>query len=70
MGAAFSYNPFTNNLDKSGAGGGGGSVTLVPDSGAALTGTVFNIHGFQAGSTPVIETVNNRGNFQVEDRYV
>lgn len=68
MGAAFSYNPFTNNLDKSVAGGGGGSVTLVPDSGPALTGTVFNIQGFQAGSTPVMETVNNSGNLQVEDR--
>ena len=68
MGAAFSYNPFTNNLDKSGAGGGGGSITLVPDSGSPLTGAAFNIQGFQAGSTPVIETVNNSGNLQVEDR--
>lgn len=68
MGAAFSYNPFTNNLDKSGAGGGGGSITLVPDSGSALNGTAFNIQGFQAGSTRVIETINNSGNFQVEDR--
>lgn len=68
MGAAFSYNPFTNNLDKSGAGGGGGSIVLVPDSGSALNGTAFNIQGFQAGSTPVIETVNNSGNLQVENR--
>lgn len=68
MGAAFSYNPFTNNLDKAGAGGSGGGVTLVPDSGAALAGTVFNVQGFQAGSTPVMETVNNSGNLQIEDR--
>lgn len=68
MGAAFSYNPFTNNLDKSGAGGGGGGITLISDSGSDLKGTAFNIQGLQAGPTRVIEIVNNSGNFQVEDR--
>lgn len=68
MGVSFSYNPFTNNLDKSGAGGSGGNITLVPDSGSSLTGTNFNLQGYKAGTTPVMETVNNSGSFQVENR--
>lgn len=68
MGVSFSYNPFTNNLDKSGSGGGGGNITLTPDSGPALTGSSFNVKGCQAGSTPVMETVSASGNFQIENR--
>lgn len=43
MGVAFSYNHFTNTLDKSGTGDGSGSVTLLSDSRTSLTGTIFNI---------------------------
>lgn len=68
MGVSFSYNPFTNNLDKSGSGGGGGNITLTPDSGPALTGSSFNVKGCLAGSTPVMETVSASGNFQIENR--
>ncbi len=68
MSFAYSYNPFTNNLDKSGAGGGGGSITLTPDSGLSLTGQAFNIKGLQAGSTQVIETISDSGIFQIENR--
>ncbi len=42
MGAAFSYNPFTNTLDKPDADSVSGSVTLLLDSGISLTGTIFN----------------------------
>ena len=42
MGTAFSYKPFTNTLDKSDAGSGSESVTLLLNSGISLTGKIFN----------------------------
>lgn len=59
MGAAFSYNPFTNTLDTSDAGNGSGSVILLSGRETSLIGTIFNImlQDWSAQSKPM-ESIN------------
>lgn len=48
--------------------GGGGSVTLVPDSGGGISGSSINVFGFPAGTSQVIETYNDGGDLKISDQ--
>ncbi len=65
---SYSYNPFTDNLDLKGSGGGGGDVTMTPDSGSSITGTSFSLEGSQAGTVPIVTTTNVAGTLFWENR--
>ena len=51
-------------------GGGTDVQTLTPDSGGAVSAVAnnINVNGYTCGSSQNIETVNNAGNFYIEDR--
>ncbi|WP_154017834.1 hypothetical protein [Candidatus Protochlamydia phocaeensis] len=68
MSTAFSYNPFTNNLDKSGSGGSGSNITINPDDGSAITNTQFTLKGQKSSLTQIMETHNVGGNLTFENR--
>lgn len=68
MGVSFSYNPFTNNLDKSGSGGSGGNVTLTTDDGSPITSANFALKGQKSNLTQIMETHNVGGNLTFENR--
>jgi len=68
---SYTYNPFTDNLDLKGTGGGGGSsISLTPDTGSTLTGNAFDVLGQTSGSAQAMETVTDSGKYFIENRTI
>lgn len=57
-------------INNSGGGGSGPVTQLTPNIGSPVTATAGNINvfGYPSGATNVVDTYNNAGNFEIEDR--
>lgn len=74
--ASILYDRSTGNIYRKASGTGvtgwliigSGVITLNPDSGAPLLGTSFNVEGYLADTTQVMETYNDGGTFRIADQ--